>query len=200
MVGNIVDVGWATIKSGCLPITASNPWIRIGSWWVFSLKCWILIRIKWILIRNTEYNRHYYWILSCLGWGEGCGGRSGQLPSAPPVPGAEAGRPQCGHRARHSLVLAFTYLVLIPFFWSFFLLLDSFSNKIFWSDSAFYLDAISGFANTLKDKFFKLMLRVFKNFLQFSLLSISLLTVPGEPNQCWSGSETLLQTLGLLTR
>ncbi len=22
MVGNIVDVGWATIKSGCLPITA----------------------------------------------------------------------------------------------------------------------------------------------------------------------------------
>jgi hypothetical protein len=23
MVGNIVDVGWATIKSGCLPITAS---------------------------------------------------------------------------------------------------------------------------------------------------------------------------------
>ncbi len=25
MVGNIVDVGWATIKSGCLPITALPP-------------------------------------------------------------------------------------------------------------------------------------------------------------------------------
>jgi hypothetical protein len=25
MVGNIVDVGWATIKSGCLPITGSGP-------------------------------------------------------------------------------------------------------------------------------------------------------------------------------
>ncbi len=25
MVGNIVDVGWATIKSGCLPITAIGP-------------------------------------------------------------------------------------------------------------------------------------------------------------------------------
>jgi hypothetical protein len=24
MVGNIVDVGWATIKSGCLPITAGR--------------------------------------------------------------------------------------------------------------------------------------------------------------------------------
>jgi hypothetical protein len=24
MVGNIVDVGWATIKSGCLPITGSK--------------------------------------------------------------------------------------------------------------------------------------------------------------------------------
>jgi hypothetical protein len=24
MVGNIVDVGWATIKSGCLPITVLN--------------------------------------------------------------------------------------------------------------------------------------------------------------------------------
>ncbi len=25
MVGNIVDVGWATIKSGCLPITGNYP-------------------------------------------------------------------------------------------------------------------------------------------------------------------------------
>jgi hypothetical protein len=27
MVGNIVDVRWATIKSGCLPITASSPYV-----------------------------------------------------------------------------------------------------------------------------------------------------------------------------
>ncbi len=32
MVGNIVDVGWATIKSGCLPITAWDPqYIYLGA-------------------------------------------------------------------------------------------------------------------------------------------------------------------------
>ncbi len=148
-------------------IWSSKPWIRIGSRSVFSQKFWIWIRIEWIRIRNTEHNRHYYWILYCLGWGEACGGRTGQLPPAPPVPGAEAGRPQCGHRARHSLVLACTYLVLLSnlsFFWPFLLVLDRFSNKIFWSDSAFYLDADPGFANTLKNKFFKFMLSIFENF------------------------------------
>jgi hypothetical protein len=74
-----------------------------------------------------EYNRHYYWFLSCLGWGEACGGRAGQLPPAPPVPGAEAGRPQCGHRARHSLVPAFTLFVLHSYFWAFILVFDSFT-------------------------------------------------------------------------
>ncbi len=29
-----------------------KPWIRIGSGSVFSLKCWIRIRMKWIRIRN----------------------------------------------------------------------------------------------------------------------------------------------------
>ncbi len=32
----------------------SGSGVRIGSGSVFSLKCWILIRIKWIRIRNTE--------------------------------------------------------------------------------------------------------------------------------------------------
>ncbi len=30
MVGNIVDVGWATIKSGCLPITGSTQARHLG--------------------------------------------------------------------------------------------------------------------------------------------------------------------------
>jgi hypothetical protein len=34
----------------------SKPWIRIRSGSVFSLKCWIRIRIKWIRIRNTGYS------------------------------------------------------------------------------------------------------------------------------------------------
>jgi hypothetical protein len=41
-----------------------QPWIRIGSGWVFSLKCWMRIRIKWTRIRNTEntYTCHQnYW-------------------------------------------------------------------------------------------------------------------------------------------
>ncbi len=97
-----------------------KPWIRVGTGSVLRLKCWILIRIKWIRIRKHWVLSTLLLFLSCLGWGEGCGGRAGQLPPAPPVPGAEAGRPQCGHRARHSLVLAFTCLVLLPFFWAFF--------------------------------------------------------------------------------
>ncbi len=35
---------------------SSKPWIRIRSGSVFSLKCWIRIRIKLIQIRNTDPN------------------------------------------------------------------------------------------------------------------------------------------------
>jgi hypothetical protein len=35
MVGNIVDVGWATIKSGCLPITAEKA---SSAWQSFDLE------------------------------------------------------------------------------------------------------------------------------------------------------------------
>ncbi len=35
-----------------------KPWIRIGSESVFSLKCWIRIRMKWMRIRNPGYDRN----------------------------------------------------------------------------------------------------------------------------------------------
>ncbi len=38
MVGNIVDVGWATIKSGCLPITAPKALVMTYIWAVSAIE------------------------------------------------------------------------------------------------------------------------------------------------------------------
>jgi hypothetical protein len=58
MVGNIVDVGWATIKSGCLPITAwaVYPFLSLWVYQLWIVKPWLVYHTK---PQDTEYIDHF---------------------------------------------------------------------------------------------------------------------------------------------
>ncbi len=58
MVGNIVDVGWATIKSGCLPITARYP-IPVLQFLGLCLK----IKTKMTKTETRMHAAHFWHIL-----------------------------------------------------------------------------------------------------------------------------------------
>ncbi len=78
---------WSPQKNffGCnffLNFWSLKPWIRIGSrsGSVFSLKCWIRIRMKWMRIRNPDFNQHCFICrpsdsscpLECWDWTQDC--------------------------------------------------------------------------------------------------------------------------------